>query len=127
MCPQENVTISIKQSLPFYPLRHVQVSGAVHSLLVAHGKMQIAVMRGNNNVSTRKCNHTCQAVIDFGFCPVLTLYNEYSLTSWYSRYSPLLNILTDLFPRCYEVCFCIFFRHTFLRCPVLLQLWHFAS
>ena len=67
MCPQENVTIRIKQSLPFYPLRHVQVSGAVHCLLVPQVELQIAVFRGNKNynVSTRKCNHMCLAVTAF--------------------------------------------------------------
>ena len=60
MCPQENVTIRVKQLLPFHPLTHVQVSGAVHCLLVPHVELQIAVLTGNNNyVSTRKCNHTC--------------------------------------------------------------------
>ena len=59
MCPQKIETIHVKQSLPFHPLTYVQVSGAVHCLLVPHGKLQIAVMRGNNNVSARKCNHTC--------------------------------------------------------------------
>ena len=59
MCPQENVTIRVKQLLPFHPLTHVQVSGAVHCLLVPHVELQIAVMRRSNNVSTRKCSHTC--------------------------------------------------------------------
>ena len=60
MCPQENVTIRVKQLLPFHPLRHVQVFGAVHFLLVPHCELQIAMLRENNNyVSTRKCNHTC--------------------------------------------------------------------
>ena len=61
MCPQENVKIHVKQSMPVHPLRHVQVSGAVHSLLVPHVELQIADMRGKNkyNMSTRKCNHTC--------------------------------------------------------------------
>ena len=49
MCPQENVTIRVKQLLPFHPLTHVQVLGAVHSLLVPQGVLQIAVLRGNNN------------------------------------------------------------------------------
>ena len=53
MCLLENVTIRIKQSLPFHPLTHVQVSGAVHCLLVPHVELQIAVLRGNNNVSTK--------------------------------------------------------------------------
>ena len=59
MCPQENVIIRVKQSLPVHPLTHVQVLGAVHCLLVPHNELQIAVMRGSNNVSTRKCYHTC--------------------------------------------------------------------
>ena len=58
MYPQENVTLRIKQSVSFHPLTHVQVSGAIHCLLVPRGKLQIAVMRGNYNVSIRKCNHT---------------------------------------------------------------------
>ena len=49
MCPQENVTIRVKQLLPFHPLTHVQVSGAVHCSLVPHGELQFAVFRGNNN------------------------------------------------------------------------------
>ena len=58
MCLQENVTIHVKQSLPVHPVRHVQVSGAVHCLLVPQGELQIAVLRGNNSyLSTRKCNH----------------------------------------------------------------------
>ena len=61
MCPQENVTTRVKQSLPSHPLIHVQLSGAVHCLLVPHGKVQIAILKENNNytVSTRKRNHTC--------------------------------------------------------------------
>ena len=61
MCPQENVTIRVKQSFPVHPLTHVQLLGAVHILLVPHIELQIAVLRGNNNynVSTRKCNRTC--------------------------------------------------------------------
>ena len=60
MCPQENVTIRVKQSLPFQPLTYVQVSGDVHFWLVPHGELQIAVLRRNNNyVLTRKGNHTC--------------------------------------------------------------------
>ena len=47
MCPQqENVTIRVKQLLPFHPLIHIQVSGAVHCLLVPHVELQIAVLRG---------------------------------------------------------------------------------
>ena len=42
ICPQENVTIRVKQLLPFHPLTHVQVLGAEHSLLVPHWEMQIA-------------------------------------------------------------------------------------
>ena len=43
MCPQqENVTIRVKQSLPFHPLTHVQVLGAEHSMLVSHWGLQIA-------------------------------------------------------------------------------------
>ena len=42
MCPQENVTIRVKQLLPFHPLTHVQVLGAVHCLLVLHWGLQIA-------------------------------------------------------------------------------------
>ena len=49
MCPQENVTTRVKQSLPSHPLTHVQLSGAVHCLLVPHGEVQIAILRGNNN------------------------------------------------------------------------------
>ena len=49
MCPQENVTIRVKQSFPVHPLTHVQVLGAVHCLLVQHGGLQVAVMGGNNN------------------------------------------------------------------------------
>ena len=49
MCPQENVTTRVKQSLPVHPLTHVQVLGATQSLLVQHAGLQIAVMRGNNN------------------------------------------------------------------------------
>ena len=45
MCPQENVTIRVKQSLPFHPLTHLQVSGAIHCPLVPHGGLQIAVLR----------------------------------------------------------------------------------
>ena len=60
MSPQEKVTIRVKQSLPFHPLRHVQLSGAVQFLLVPYVEAEIAVLRGNNNyVSTRKGNHTC--------------------------------------------------------------------
>ena len=61
MCPQENVTIRVRQLSPFHPLAQVQLSGAVHCLLVPHGGLKIAVLKGNNNynVSTRKCNHTC--------------------------------------------------------------------
>ena len=61
MCSQENVTIRFKQLLPVHPLTHVQVSGAVHFVLVPHVELQIAILRGNNNynVFTRKCNHTC--------------------------------------------------------------------
>ena len=59
MCLQENVTIHVKQSLPVHPLTHVQVSGAVHCLLVPQVELQIAVIRGSNNVPTRKCNYTC--------------------------------------------------------------------
>ena len=58
MCPQGNVSIRVKQLLPFHPLIHVQVSGAVHCLLVPHVELQIAVLRGKNscpqkNVSIR--------------------------------------------------------------------------
>ena len=49
MCPQENVTTRVKQSLPAHPLTHVQVSGPVHCLLVQHGGLQIAMLRRNNN------------------------------------------------------------------------------
>ena len=61
MCPQENVTTRVKQSLPSHPLTHVQVSGPVQFLLVSHVELQIAILRENNNynLSTRKCNHTC--------------------------------------------------------------------
>ena len=61
ICPQENVTIRVKQSLPFHPLIHVQVLGAVHCLLVPHVELQFAVLSviNNYNVSTIKCNHTC--------------------------------------------------------------------
>ena len=60
MCPQENVTIRVKQSLPVHPLTHVQLLGAVHCLLVPHVELQIALLRENNNynVFTRKCNDT---------------------------------------------------------------------
>ena len=60
MYPQENVTVRVKQSLPVHPMTHVHLLGATHSLLVEHGGLQIAVMRGNKNynVSTRKSNHT---------------------------------------------------------------------
>ena len=34
----------VKQSLPVHPLTHVQLSGAVHCLLVPHEKLQIAVL-----------------------------------------------------------------------------------
>ena len=44
-----NITIRVKQLLPFHPLTHVQVSGAVHSSLVPQGELQIAVLRGNNS------------------------------------------------------------------------------
>ena len=46
MCPQENVTIRVKQLLPVHPLTHVQVLGAVHSLLVPHVELQIAINCG---------------------------------------------------------------------------------
>ena len=61
MYSQENVIIRAKQSLPSHPLTHVQVLGAVHSLLVPHRGLQIAVFRRNNNYNMRirKCNHTC--------------------------------------------------------------------
>ena len=49
MCAQENLTIRVKQLLPVHPLTHVQLSGAVHRLLAPHGKLQIAVLRGNSN------------------------------------------------------------------------------
>ena len=42
MCPQENVTVRVRQLSPFHPLTHVQVSGAVHCLLVPQGVLQIA-------------------------------------------------------------------------------------
>ena len=42
ICPQENVTIRVRQLLPFHPLTHIQVLGAVHCLLVPHDGMQIA-------------------------------------------------------------------------------------
>ena len=45
ICAQENVTIRVKQSLPFHPLTHVQVSGAVQFLLVPHVELQIAMLR----------------------------------------------------------------------------------
>ena len=45
MCPEENIIIRVKHLLPFHPLTHVQVSGAVHCLLVPHGELQIAVLR----------------------------------------------------------------------------------
>ena len=38
------VTIPVEQSLPVQPLLHVQVSGAVHCLLVPHVELQIAVL-----------------------------------------------------------------------------------
>ena len=61
MCPQENVTIRVRQLLPVHPLTHVHLLGSVHCLFVPHGGLQIAVFRENNNynMSTRKCNHTC--------------------------------------------------------------------
>ena len=42
------------QSLPVQPLMHVQVSGAVHSIFVAHEELQIAklmyhIFNNNNN------------------------------------------------------------------------------
>ena len=43
MCVQEYVTVRVRQLLPFHPLTHVQVSGAVHCLLVPHVELQIAV------------------------------------------------------------------------------------
>ena len=57
MCPQENVTIHVNYLLPFHPLTHVQVSGAVHCLLVPYVELQIAVLIGNNTAFTRKTNH----------------------------------------------------------------------
>ena len=52
--------------LPFHPLTHVQVSGAVHSLLVPHGELQIAVLRGNIiYVSTLKCNIRVKQLLPF--------------------------------------------------------------
>ena len=60
MCSQENVTIRVRQLLPVHALTQVQLLGAAHCLLVPHGGLQIAVLRGNKNyVSTRKRNHTC--------------------------------------------------------------------
>ena len=34
----------VKQLMPFKLLTHVQVSGAIHFLLVPHGELQIAVL-----------------------------------------------------------------------------------
>ena len=85
MCPQKNITIRVKQLLPFQPLTHVQMSGAVHCLLVPHGKLQIAVMRGNNNLSKRKCNYTCQAVTAFPSTETCTSVRSCTLfvsTTW---------------------------------------------
>ena len=45
-----NVSIRVKQLLPFHPLIHVQVSGAVHCLFVPHVELQIAVLRGKINI-----------------------------------------------------------------------------
>ena len=60
MCAQKYVTIRVKQLLPFQPLIHVQVSGAVHFLLLTHVELQIAVQRGNYNYDTiKKDNLTC--------------------------------------------------------------------
>ena len=51
----------VKQSLPVQPLIHVQVSGAVHCLLVPHGELQIAVLLYDCIMSSDGyiCNHTC--------------------------------------------------------------------
>ena len=40
----------VKQSMTINPLTHVQVSGAMHFLLVSHGELQIAVLRGINMI-----------------------------------------------------------------------------
>ena len=54
------VTIPVKQSLPVHPLTHVQMSGAVHCLLLPHGGLQIAIwLEDINDDFTWKCNHTC--------------------------------------------------------------------
>ena len=40
----------VKQSTTINPLTHVQLSGAMHCLLVPHGELQIAVLRGINMI-----------------------------------------------------------------------------
>ena len=70
MCPQENVKIHVKQSMPVHPLRHVQVSGAVHSLLVPHVELQIAVLRGKTIIIYPQGNVTIRVKQSLSFHPL---------------------------------------------------------
>ena len=51
-------TIRVKQSLPVQPLIHVQVSGAEHSIFVAHEELQIAKLMYHNIYNNNNNNNS---------------------------------------------------------------------